>query len=236
MIRIVLIVLLSVFALPSFGNDYKTTLEYRHEYKDGNNKDSDRIKIFLDSGKNVGLELDARYNNAGEDEKFNEMSINGSELSIFYYKAINSNLLGLVGMSMDFNPDGLVYVPYVRLNYSFNNGFRTQARYKWKLWDYVDNNMGVRAKIQELDTWFGYASGDWDFQMEVQYWQEMESNALSEFNNNNFDYLYNFRIMYAFHQLDGEKWRPFIEVGNVRQSRIADDRQTRYRVGIKYTW
>ncbi|AGH82373.1 putative outer membrane protein [Psychromonas sp. CNPT3] len=234
--RAILFSLLIVIATPSFSNDYKTTLEYRHEYKDGNNKHSDRIKIFLDSGENLGLELDARYNNEDENKTFNDMSMNGSELSIFYYKALNRNLLGLVGLSMDFNPDGLVYVPYVRLNYSFDSGFRTQARYKWKLWDYADTTTDIRSKIQELDTWVAYASGNWDFQMEMQYWQQMESNAISEFDNGNSDYLYNFRVMYAFHGLNGKKWRPFVEVGNVRESRTTDNRQTRYRVGIKYTW
>ncbi|WP_232577049.1 oligogalacturonate-specific porin KdgM family protein [Photobacterium carnosum] len=31
-------------------------------------------------------------------------------------------------------------------------------------------------------------------------------------------------------------WRSFVEVGNVSQSRVTDNRQTRYRMGIKYTW
>ncbi|MCD9521736.1 oligogalacturonate-specific porin KdgM family protein [Photobacterium carnosum] len=31
-------------------------------------------------------------------------------------------------------------------------------------------------------------------------------------------------------------WCPFVEVDNVSQSRVTDNRQTRYRMDIKYTW
>lgn len=37
----------------ALANDYKTTIEYRHQYVDGANKHSDRIKAFLDTGKGL---------------------------------------------------------------------------------------------------------------------------------------------------------------------------------------
>ncbi|MGF1873824.1 oligogalacturonate-specific porin KdgM family protein [Photobacterium frigidiphilum] len=221
------------------ANDYKTTVEYRHEYRDGNNKHSDRVKAFIDTGKNIGFELDARYNNDEEDKMYDSMTMNGSELSIFYYTKLKPNLTGVFGSSLDFNPDGLVYVPYARLNYSFDNGFRIQGRYKWKLWDYsqegTDGN-SYHSKIQQFDTWLGYKTGDWDFQYEFQFWKEMEGNGKALFDNGSTDYLHNVRLMYAFNMKDGEKWRPFIELGQVKLNRTTDERQLRYRVGIKYTW
>lgn len=230
---------LATFSFATYANDYKTTVEYRHEYKDGSKKFSDRFKVFLDTGNNIGFELDARYNNEEENKQYDSMSMNGSEFSAFYYKSLTENLVGVAGTSLDFNPDGLVYVPYVRLNYKFDNGIRTQVRYKWKLWDYGmvgQNGQSYHSKIQELDTWLGYSTGNWDFQSEFQYWKEMEANGLALYDNKDTNYLYNFRIMYSIFTESGTKWRPFVEVGNVSQSRYTDDRQTRYRVGVKYTW
>ncbi|WP_028864983.1 oligogalacturonate-specific porin KdgM family protein [Psychromonas aquimarina] len=221
------------------ANDYKTTIEYRHEYRDGVNKHSDRVKAFIDTGKNIGFELDARYNNDGEDEMFNSMTMNGSELSIFYYDKLNDNTVGLVGASLDYNPDGLVYVPYVRLNYAFDNGFRVQGRYKWKLWDYSQtgtDGQSYHSKIQQGDAWLGYKTGNWDFQYEFNYWKEMEDNAKAQFDNGSTNYLNNVRFMYSINTTDGTTWRPFIEIGDVSVNNYTDERQLRYRVGIKYTW
>ncbi|MFB2891236.1 oligogalacturonate-specific porin KdgM family protein [Aeromonas veronii] len=32
-----------------------------------------------------------------------------------------------------------------------------------------------------------------------------------------------------------KNWKPFFEIGNLREDRYSDNRQTRYRIGIKYT-
>ena len=42
--------------------------------------------------------------------------------------------------------------------------------------------------------------------------------------------------MYSIDTKEGTKWRPFLEIGDVNQNRYTDDRQIRYRVGLKYTW
>lgn len=221
------------------ANEYKTTIEYRHQYVDGSNMHSDRIKAFLDTGKGVGFELDARYNNAQPDQMYDSMTMNGSEFSVFHYKRLNPNMIGLYGLSLDFATAGLVYVPYIRLNYKFENNIRIQARYKWKLWDYaIAGPIGnsYHSKIQEIDAWLGYNTQKWDFQYGFQIWKEMEDNALPQFNGNKINYLHNLRVMYTYKTEDETTWRPFVEVGNVSQSRYTDNRQTRYRVGIKYTW
>ena len=75
--------LLAASSAQALANDYKTTVEYRHQYLDGSEKHADRFKAFLDTGKNIGFELDARYSN--DDGAFDAMTMNGSEFSAFYY-------------------------------------------------------------------------------------------------------------------------------------------------------
>ncbi|EJX3078752.1 hypothetical protein OD218_000316 [Salmonella enterica] len=222
------------FTEQALANDYKTTIEYRHDYRDGVKKHGDHFKVYLDTGENIGLEFDARYNNKDENP-YDEMQLNGSELSAFYYTNLNKNTVGLAGLSLDYNSDGLVYIPYVRLNYTFDNGFRLQGRYKWKLWDYgmvgADGN-SYHSKIQEFDSFIGYKYDRWDFLYQFDIFWEMDSNALPLYNNRKWDYQHNIRLMYS---LD-KNWRPFIEIGNIKENRYTSERQTRYRVGIKYTW
>lgn len=230
-------VLFSISSQYALANNYKTTIEYRHQYLDASGKSGDRIKAFLDTGKNIGFELDARYGN--KDGAYDAMKIDGSEFSAFYYTKLNPNLVGLVGASLDFDKLGLVYVPYVRLNYTFDNGIRLQGRYKWKVWDYGqvgENGSNYHSKIQEFDSWIGYKWGNLDLQYQLDLMWEMADNAQPLYNDNKFDYQHNVRLRYDIKADDGALWRPFVEVGNVKENRFSSDRQTRFRVGIQYTW
>ncbi|WP_279450819.1 oligogalacturonate-specific porin KdgM family protein [Aeromonas hydrophila] len=230
---------LAIFSLSihqALANDYKTTVEYRHGYADGSKKNDDRFKIYVDTGKNIGFELDARYGNSNPSQVFDSTYLDGSELCAFYYKALNKNLTGLVGTSFDVSSSGAVHIPFVRLNYRFDNGFRIQGRYKWKFWDYEmtnpQTNVGYRSKIQEFDTWVGYKYNQWDFEYQLDVFKQMADGAMPEFNGKDYDTQHNVKVSYAW---DGN-WKPFIEVGNIREDRYTSNRQTRYRIGIKYTW
>lgn len=237
LIKILPISALSLIASQqALANDYKTTVEYRHAYNDGTNKTSDRVKVYLDTGENIGFELDARYGNANEDQSFDSTYLDGSELSAFYYTPHSKNLTGIYGMSLDVTSSGQVYIPYARLNYSFDNGFRIQGRYKWKFWDYeqinTETGLGYRSKIQQIDGWVGYKYNKWDFEYELNVFKQMADGANPEFNNKDYDTEHNIKVTYSINN----NWRPFIEIGNLREDRYSDDRQTRYRVGVKYTW
>ncbi|WDL84308.1 hypothetical protein IU367_09080 [Aeromonas bestiarum] len=230
---------LAIFSLSihqALANDYKTTVEYRHGYADGSKKNDDRFKIYVDTGKNIGFELDARYGNSNPSQVFDSTYLDGSELCAFYYKALNKNLTGLVGTSFDVSSSGAVHIPFVRLNYRFDNGFRIQGRYKWKFWDYEmtnpQTNIGYRSKIQEFDTWVGYKYNQWDFEYQLDVFKQMTDGAMPEFNGKDYDTQHNIKVSYAW----DSNWKPFVEVGNVREDRYISNRQTRYRIGIKYTW
>lgn len=229
-----LFVFLFFFSFSSFSNDYKTTVEYRHEYRDGSKKQTDRFKVFLDTGENIGFEFDARYGNK-DDNAFDSIYLSGSELNVFYYTNINQKTLFLAGNSFDFSPDGVVYVPFVRLNYNFNNSFRINGRYKWKIWDYGmegESQKKYHSKIQQLDTFLGYKTGSFDFEYELDLFIEMAGGSLPQYNNKRWDYENNLRVVYNLNK----NWRPFSEIGDIRESKYTNDRQIRYRVGIKYTW
>ncbi|MFQ1596209.1 oligogalacturonate-specific porin KdgM family protein [Aeromonas veronii] len=230
------IALLSISMSQAWANDYKTTVEYRHGYADGSKKHDDRFKVYVDTGKNIGFELDARYGNSNPSQVFDSTYLDGSELCAFYYKALNKNLTGLVGSSFDVSSNGAVHIPFVRLNYSFDNGFRVQGRYKWKFWDYETinpvTNYGYRSKIQEFDAWVGYKYNGFDFEYQLDLFKQMASGAMPEFNGKEYDTQHNIKISYAI----DKNWKPFFEIGNLREDRYSDNRQTRYRIGIKYTW
>ncbi|AKH88458.1 oligogalacturonate-specific porin KdgM family protein [Edwardsiella tarda] len=221
-------------ASQSWANNYKTSVEYRHEYREGVKKHSDRFKVFLDTGNHIGFEFDARYGNH-DDQAYDQMYLNGSELNVFYYTDLNKNTLLLAGNSFDFTSEGLVFIPFVRLNYTFDNGFYIHGRYKWKLWDYSMKGVDQQpyhSKIQEFDTFIGYKWGQWNFQYQLDLMREMSANGQPLYNGKKWDYANNFRVVYAI----DANWRPFIEIGDIKESRDSDRRQGRYRIGLKYTW
>ncbi|MNG78277.1 Oligogalacturonate-specific porin KdgM precursor [compost metagenome] len=238
------IVMLSLHINQALANSYKTTVEYRHEYRDGTNKTSDRVKVYVDTGENIGFELDARYGNANPDQSFDSTYLDGSELTAFYYKPLSKNLTGLVGTALDVTSSGIVHVPFVRLNYKFDNGFRMQGRYKWKLSDFetVNNETGYsyRSKIQELDLWVGYNFSQLnveylnklDFEYQLDLFKQMVNGALPEYDGKEYDTQHNIKIRYSIN----ENWKPFFEIGNIKEDRYSDNRQTRYRIGVQYTW
>lgn len=236
--KLVLSFILTLISSTAFANNYKTSIEYRHQFVDGSSKHADRIKGFLDTGKNIGFELDLRFSN--NEGSFDKMSSNGSEFTAFYYDKLTDNITGITGLSIDLSDAGLVYVPFVRVNYAFDNGFRLQGRYKWRIWDYNQMNTQINeayiSTIQQLDGWVGYKWGNIDLQYELQFWKEMERDAKPQANNKDVDYQQNFRLMYSYNTEVGTTWRPFIEIGDIKENIYTDERQLRYRIGITYTW
>ncbi|WP_222424522.1 oligogalacturonate-specific porin KdgM family protein, partial [Yersinia frederiksenii] len=50
--------------------------------------------------------------------------------------------------------------------------------------------------------------------------------------NENYDWTHDFKLTYKW----DKNWSPYMAVGNVSGSKNTDERQTRYRVGVKYSF
>ncbi|TBL93785.1 porin, partial [Klebsiella oxytoca] len=47
-----------------------------------------------------------------------------------------------------------------------------------------------------------------------------------------YDWTHDFKLTYKF----DKNWSPYMAIGNVSGSKSTDERQTRYRVGVKYSF
>lgn len=77
------------------------------------------------------------------------------------------------------------------------------------------------------DVWLGYNVGNLGFEINALY----KKSDLVIYNNDKDDYEYNFRTSYKI-----DNMTPYVEVGNVSVSSSSEDRQTRFRVGMAYTF
>ena len=79
------------------------------------------------------------------------------------------------------------------------------------------------------DLWLGYKTGPWTFEGNYLY---KKSEDYNRYDNGKDDYELDFKVAYSI----DKNWKPYAQIGNVSVSSDEDDRQTRYRVGVQYTF
>jgi predicted porin len=114
------------------------------------------------------------------------------------------------------------------VQYSFDNGFYVAARYRY---DYTRNpSKPVNDdKVNRGDAWAGYVFGDW--RTELNYVYARSSEGKDRNNSKPYSQEYNVKVAYKI----DKNWAPYGEVGNVGVN-DRDDRQTRFRVGVAYSF
>ncbi|MEN5962308.1 oligogalacturonate-specific porin KdgM family protein, partial [Klebsiella pneumoniae] len=103
------------------------------------------------------------------------------------------------------------------------------------LWDALRMNMMisyqelVRTFLNRGDAWAGFVLGDW--RTELNYVYARSSEGVSRNDNKPYSQEYNVKVAY---KLDNN-WSPYGEIGNVGVN-DRSDRQTRFRVGVAYSF
>jgi len=87
----------------------------------------------------------------------------------------------------------------------------------------------VDNKVNKFDAWVGWAMGDWRTELNYVYAKSTED-VIRE-NNKTYSNEYNVKLAYKW----DKNWAPYGEVGNVGVKN-TDERQTRFRVGVAYTF
>ncbi len=119
------------------------------------------------------------------------------------------------------------YKPYFRATWTLNESWWVGARYRF---EYVRRSSDIRDDdtINRMDVWAGYKWNNFDWTIEGIY---KKADKYDLYDGGKDNYEYNFRTAYIIDQ-----WSPFVEVGNVSVNSNSDERQTRFRVGIGYTF
>ncbi len=203
-------------------------VDVRHEYLDDSQANYDRAYISHRFGNGFGFAIEAISKSGGDDtnKAFNDMEVQGNEYTVSYqYKT--GSVAWQPGFVLETGNGYSNYKPYLRATWTLNDDWWLGARYRF---EYVRRSSDARDddKINRMDVWAGYKWNNFDWTLEGIYKKAEKYNL---FDNGKDNYEFNFRTAYL---IDG--WSPFVEVGNVSVRNTTDERQTRFRVGIGYTF
>lgn len=208
---------------------YAVTVDLRHEYIDsGSNADRVAVSHRFDNG--LGFGVEAKWKSGGDDadKPLTEIVGNGHEESINWRWAATKNIALTPGFNIESKDTFSIYKPYIHAQYSFDNGVYIAGRYRYEYTRNPDSDV-VDNKVNKFDAWVGWAMGD--FRTELNYVYAKSTEDVVRENNKNYSNEYNAKLAYKV----DKNWSPYVEVGNVGVKN-TDERQTRFRVGVAYSF
>ena len=206
------------------------TVDLRHEYIDsGSNADRVAVSHRFDNG--FGFSVEAKWKSGGDkaDQPFADVVGNGHEDQISWRWKANDNFSLTPAFTIESTDSRTIYKPNLQAQYGWDNGIYVAARYRYEYTRYPSNANKDDDKVNRGDAWFGFALGDWRTELNYVYAKSTEG----VIRNNNKDYSteYNVKVAYKW----DKNWSPYAEVGNVGV-KDTDERQTRFRVGVAYSF
>ncbi|ECU7462183.1 hypothetical protein JYO67_003484, partial [Salmonella enterica subsp. enterica serovar Enteritidis] len=176
----------------------------------------------------VGFAIEAISKSGGDDtnKAFNDLETQGNEYTISY-QFKTGDVAWQPGFVLETGNGYSTYKPYFRATWTLNESWWVGARYRF---EYVRRSSDIRDDdtINRMDVWAGYKWNNFDWTIEGIY---KKADKYDLYDGGKDNYEYNFRTAYIIDQ-----WSPFVEVGNVSVNSNSDERQTRFRVGIGYTF
>lgn len=203
-------------------------VDVRHEYLDDSKANYDRAYISHRFDNGFGFAIEAISKSGGDDSNkaFNDMEVQGNEYTASYQFSTGA-VAWQPGMVLETGNGYSVYKPYFRATWKLDDSWWLGARYRY---EYIRRSSDIRDDdtINRMDVWAGYKWHKFDWTLEGIY---KRADKYDLYDNSKNNYEYNFRTAY----LTGN-WSPFIEVGNVSVRSTSDERQTRFRIGVGYTF
>ncbi|WP_431889676.1 oligogalacturonate-specific porin KdgM family protein [Pectobacterium colocasium] len=230
-------------------NAMAVTIDYRHEMMDTPKADhKDRISMSHRFANGFGLSVEAKWKN-GEpnnntvgdqvtpNKPYHETVSNGTEVVASYVYNINKTFSLEPGFSLDSNSTSNNYRPYLRGKVNITDDLSTSLRYR----PYYKRNSGNIAKGGTSNTQEnGYnltAVVSYKFLKDFQVDYELDykkANKAGQYQSDFDTWKIDHDVKLAY-KLD-KNWKPYMAVGNVADSGTNDHRQTRYRVGVQYSF
>lgn len=205
------------------------TIDLRHEYVDISEQNRNRILVSHRFASGMGLSIEGMLKSGGNnaDKPFSDMVDNGTEYSVSYLNKLTPAVNVQPGFEFATTSTTSVYKPYLRAQYSFSNGLYVSGRYRY---EYVRNTTQGKEDehVNRGDIWLGYKYDNLTFELNGVY----KKSDQIKFDNRKEDYEYNGRIAWKY----DANWTPYVELGNVAVAANSSERQTRYRLGMQYTF
>ncbi|MFT8210133.1 MAG: oligogalacturonate-specific porin KdgM family protein [Symbiopectobacterium sp.] len=224
-------------------NAMAVTIDYRHEMKDTPSADhKDRLSVSHRFANGFGLSVEARWKQSGKDDSvnkpFSEPVSNGTEVVASYVYDFNKTWSIEPGFSLDSTSETNNYRPYLRAKVNIIDDLSYSLRYR----PYYKRNSGKigSTKASDYTSESGYnITGvlsykflkDWQVDYEIDYKKTTKA-GVTLFDNDNWSLEHDVKLSYKW----DKNWKPYTAIGNVVQDGKSDHRQTRFRVGVQYSF
>lgn len=221
------------------------TFDYRHEMKDTKNADhKDRLLVSHRFDNGFGLSSEASWKN-GEpsgrttpNKPYHEQVSNETEIIASYLYNFNKTYSLESGLSYVTSSGSANYRPYIRAKANVMDDLTVSLRYR-PYFKRNSSNIGVAGKDTSESGYTFTGNIDYTFLTSFTIGYELEYNKTTKAgatyyrydkDSDNFDH--NVKLSYKW----DKNWKPYLEVGNVAEDGATDHRQTRYRVGVQYSF
>ncbi|MBE5202168.1 porin [Pectobacterium sp. FL60-S17] len=222
-------------------NAMAMTIDYRHEMMDTPKADhKDRLVMSHRFANGFGLSAEAKWKQSGKDETpnkpYNETVSNGTEVVASYVYNFNKTFSLEPGFSLESNSDSNNYRPYLRGKVNITDDLSTSLRYR----PYYKRNSGNLADSSKNNQENGYnltAVVSYNFLKSFQVEYELDykkANKAGQYQSDFETWKIDHDVKLAYKW--DKNWKPYMAVGNVADSGSNDNRQTRYRVGVQYSF
>ncbi|CNC81588.1 porin [Yersinia pseudotuberculosis] len=213
------------------------TIDYRHEMQDqSGNTHKDRLLMSHRFANGFGLSLEGKWKGAQDKDKpFNETVSNGTEVVASYVYKINNTFSIEPGFSLDSNSTSNNYRPYLRGKAVIVDDLSVSLRYR-PYYKRTSANINTPKDTSEngynLTSVISYkVAKDYQLDYEIDYKQANKAGVVLA-DKENYDWSHDLKLTYKW----DKNWSPYMALGNVSGSKNTDERQTRYRVGVKYSF
>lgn len=210
------------------------SLDLRHEWQDtnkGNHKD--RMLVSHRFANGLGFSLEAKWRQDSSDptldKPYHEQVSDGTEAVVSYQHRFDDAFTLQPGFSLESSSNNNGYRPYLRAQYNLTRDLNIAGRYRYEYNRTTSKGSEGDEKTNRGDFWLSYAFHK-DWSVEYNYVYKRSNKVIFDGGKN--DYEHNVTLAYKWNK----SWKPYIEVGNVKQDSKNDNRQTRYRVGLNYSW
>ncbi|MFS2225135.1 oligogalacturonate-specific porin KdgM family protein [Pantoea sp. B65] len=205
------------------------TIDLRHEWLDDSKANKDRVLVSHRFDNGFGFSLETKWKSGGEhqDKPFNDVVGSGTESTISYQFKMSPEWFIQPGFTLESYNSGSIYKPYLTTGYNFKSGIYLNARYRYEYTRETEEGEDDE-KVNRGEFWLGYRYQDLRFEYNYIY----KSSDQIRFDNKKWDYEHNVRVLWNINQ----NWAPYTEVGNVSVRKTTDERQTRFRIGVQYSF
>ncbi|HGY9614503.1 oligogalacturonate-specific porin KdgM family protein [Vibrio harveyi] len=213
-------------------------VDYRHEYLAKDEKHYDRVMMgnFFSNGLGVLAELRYATNEGQDRNTWDPASLtnNGMGLSAVYkFTPLDSKKFWLEPVFwLDSSKWWTTYEYGLSAGYDFTREWRLSGRFRYDMDKATSDSKKYGAtdrNNKRYDVWLRYNPADTNlrFTLNGVYYDNDYITA----NSKKTDYALDLKVGYKM-----GSWEPYVRVGDRRASKITDERQVRYRLGLTYSW